>query len=580
MGRPLGSKNKPRSESQDTHKPKKRVNPIPVDRKEEAESTAPFVEDLNERDRFIYVPDTRAVRPLIALRPSDTTPQPLRYTIVDRIENPNEFPQYILREHDAANFSQRESLVSFQSQTTPSHTSDLKQTPPRNRSTGSRSSASPHISLSVPDYDPDDPLLLRISLLSIERYVSPLEVETYENQRFANPKPEDDSFANRQRDTSSQGSNSSSKRSARPPQEEVREKKPVGRPSKKRRLMESVVINNAMGINSIGGSSTSGSEQSDGLAISGSPAARDMDGDVDMLDSIEQADFDSISESAVENALRRFRADSQPWRSPRSNSSRLNMTHPPHPKSPAQRQKKSDFAESPSPSRNTRSRASSHASAQNSIQASRSQSVNPLDHVALKTRLQPSPPTPSQRVQAPMLGKLQTLRPEKATADSAKQLIREQSGGQAPRSRLQPESPKRGSKPTSSLNEQAFERASISKPPQTFKQSKLSFRKATPKAKLPQKPKSLARKSKTPDLPLPAEEEEELEAEEPEYEVSRILSHHDNEHGRYYRVVWKGFSEEESTYLTEAELVGARNLLKKYKKKLRKVEKGGGGEEG
>lgn len=577
MGRPLGSKNKPRSESQDSHKPKKRVNPIPVDKKEEAEPAAPFAEDLNERDRFIYVPDTRAVRPPIALRPSDTTPQPLRYTIVDRIEYPNEVPQYILREYSAGNSSQRESLDSSQSHRTPSPASNLKQTPRRNRSTGSRFSASPHISLSVPDYDPDDPLLLRISLLSIERYVSPREVEAYENQRFANPKPEDDLFADRQRDTSSQCSSSSGRRSARP-QEEVREK-PVGRPPKKRRLMESVVINNAMGMNSMGGSSISGSEQSDRLAIDGSPAARDVDGDVDMLDSIEQADSDSISESAVENALRRF---SRPRRSPRSNSSRLNMASPPHPKSLAQRQKISDFVESPSPSpnRNTRSRATSYASAQSSIQASRSQSVASLDHVAPKTSLQPSPPASPKRVQAPMLGKLQTLQPEKATADSTKQLRLEQSGGQTPRSRLQPESPKRASKPTSSLNQQAFERASISRPAQTFKQSKLSFQKAAPKVKSPQKPKSPPRKPKTPDAPPPAEEEEEAEAEEPEYEVSRILSHHDNEHGRYYRVAWKGFSEEESTYFTEAELVGARNLLKKYRKKLRKAEKGGGEEEG
>lgn len=574
MGRPLGSKNKPRSESEDSHKPKKRVNPVPVSTTEDAEPAPPVIEDLNERDRFIYVPDTRAVRPPITLLPSDTTPQPRRYTILDRVENPNEVPEYILREHVIAGSSQRESLDSSQSQRTPSLTTDLKQTPPRNRSSSSRSSASPHISL---DYDPEDPSLLRISLLSIDRYVSPREVETYENQRFANPKPEDDPFANRQRDTSSQGSSSSGRRSVRP-QEEVREKKPVGRPAKKRRLMESVVISNALGMNSLGSSSISGSERSDGLAIRGSPTPRDRDGDVDMMDSIEQAESDSISESEVDNVLRRFfpdrPADAQPRRSPRSSSMRSSMAPPPNPKGPAQRQRTSDLVESPSPSpsRNTRSRATSYASAQSSIQDSRSQSAASLDHVAIKTILQPSPPAPPKRVQKPMLGKVA----EKATSDSAKPAIREQSRGQTARSRLEPESPKRVSKPASSLNQQAFERASMSKPAQTLKQSKLSFPKAAPRLKSPRKPKSPPRKPKSPDPPPPVEEDEEGEAEEPEYEVSRILSHHDNEHGRYYRVAWVGFSDEDSTYLTEPELAGSRKLVKNYKKMLRKAEKGSG----
>ncbi|KAE9962829.1 hypothetical protein BLS_009968 [Venturia inaequalis] len=568
MGRPLGSKNKPRSDSEEPPKPKKRVNPTPVDKRENLEPPAPFVEDLNERDRFIYVPDTRAVRPLVTLLPSDATPQPRRYTILDRIESPNEVPEYILREDADDNSSEGGSLDSSQSRRTPSLSTDLEQTP--------------HTLPPALGYNLDDPSLLRISLLSIDRYVSPREVEMYENQRFANPKPEDDPFGNRQRDTSS-----SEGRSARP-QEEVREKKPTGRPPKKRRLMESVVINNAMGAKSLGGSSISGSEQSDGLAIGDSPIPRDIDGDgdVDMMDSVEQAGSDSLSESEVDNALRKFLpskpADSQPRRSPRSNSTQSSMAPPP-PKSPGQRQKISDFAgsPSPSPSRSTRSRATSYASAQSSIQKSRSQSAASLDNVALKTSLQPSPPAPPKKVQVPLLGKLPLplSRPEAATAASAKKLIREQFSGQSSRSRLEPESPKRISKPVPSLNQRAFERALLSTPVQSLKQSKLSFAKATLKTKPPQKPKSPLRKPKTPDPPPHAEkeeeEEEESETDVPEYEVSKILSHHDNEHGRFFRVAWVGFSDEESTYLTEEELYGARDLLKKYKKTLRKAEKDG-----
>ncbi|TID26018.1 hypothetical protein E2P81_ATG03795 [Venturia nashicola] len=577
MGRPLGSKNKPRSESEDSHKPKKRVNPVPVEKKEQ---TAPFVEDLNEQDRFIYVPDTRAARPPVALLPSDSTPQPRRYTILDRIEYPNQIPEYVLREHVDANSSQRESPGFSQSPRTPPLPADLKQTPPRSRSTRSRS-ASPHISLPALNYDPDDPSLLRISLLSIDLYVSPREVETYENQRFAHPKPEDDPFAHRKSDTSSRCSSSSGRRSVRP-QEEVPKKEPIGRPPKKRRLMESVVINNAMGIHSLAASSISGSDQSDGLVIADSLTPTDMDGDVDMMDSIEQANSDSMSESEVDDALRKFLpskpADSQSRRSSRWSSTRSSMAAPPHPKSLTQRQRISDFAESPSPSpspsRNTQSRATSYASAQSAIQESRSPSVAVLDHVATKISLQPSPPALLKKVQVPLLGKIPLPRPEKATADSAKQLIREQFGRQSSRSRLKPKSPKRISKPVSSVNQQVFERASTLKP--SLKQLKLSFTKATPKAKPPQESKSPPRKPRIPNPPLPVEEERgEAEAEEPEYEVSRILSHHDNEHGRFYRVAWVGFSDEESTYLTEEELSGARKLLKNYKKMLRSAEKGG-----
>lgn len=580
MGRPLGSKNKPRSESQDSHKPKKRVNPIPVEHEEDVEPAAPFVENLNERDRFIYVPDRRAVRPPVTLLPSDTAPQPRRYIILDRVEYPNEVPEYILREHGDANSSRGESPNSSESRRTPSLSTDLKQTPPRNHSPRSRSSAPSHSPLPALNYDPNDPSLLRISLFSIDRYVSPREVETYENQRFANPKPEDDPFANRQRDTSSQSSSSSDRRSAMP-QEEVPDKKPVGRPPKKRRLMESVVINNAMGTNYLAGSLTSDSEQGDGLAFSGLPIARDMDmdGDVDMMDSIEQVNSDSMSESEIENVLQRFLparpADPQPRRSPRSNSTHPSMAHR-QSKSPAQRQRISDFAESPSPSQNTHSRATSYASAQSSIQESRSQSAASMDHVAIKTSLQPSPPAPPKKVQVPLLGKLPLSRPEAATAASAKQLIREQFGGQTSRSRLEPESPRNVSKPTSSLNQQAYDRASMSKSVQSLKQSRLSFTQATSKAKLsPQKLKSPPHKPRIPDPPPPEEEDEDAEAEEPEYEVSRIISHHDNEHGRFYKVAWVGHSDEDCTYLTEAELTGAKKLLKKYKKMLRKAKKGG-----
>ncbi|QDS73460.1 hypothetical protein FKW77_008919 [Venturia effusa] len=582
MGRPLGSKNKPRSQSEDSSRPKKRVNPAPADTEEESEPAPPFVEDLNERDRFIYVPDTRAARRPIALLPSDSPPQPRRYAILDRIELPNELPEYILRE-DVANSTQGESLDSPQSQTTPSLISDLKQTSPLDSSTRSHTSASPHSTLPHLDYDPDDPSLLRISLLSIDRYVSQREVETYENQRFANPKPEDDPFANRRSDTSSQGSSSSGRRSARP-QEQVQEKKPVGRPPKKRRLMEAVVINNAMGMSSLGGSTISGSEESDGLAVGESSGSRDMDGDVDMLESIEHVNSDSVSESEVENAVQRFLperpAAPQPRRSPRSTSSRSSMAPPASRRTPIVR-RISDFNQSPSPGKNTRSRATSYASAQSSIQLSRSQSAGSLDNVALKTSLQPSPPAPVVKVQKPMFGKIPPPQVEKTTVDSAKHLLREQFGGQSshsPRSRLHPESPKRVSKPPPSLNQQAFERASMSNPARTFKQSKLNFPKAVPaKPKSPEKPKSPPPKAKSLDLPLfVQQDEDDAEEEEPEYEVSRILSHHDNESGRYYRVAWVGFPEEESTYLTEAELGGAKKLLKKYKKMVRKMEKRGG----
>lgn len=114
----------------------------------------------------------------------------------------------------------------------------------------------------------------------------------------------------------------------------------------------------------------------------------------------------------------------------------------------------------------------------------------------------------------------------------------------------------------------------MSQPSWKLTQSKLSFPKAAAKARSPPKP---PRELKPPHPPPSAEEEEEeveAEEDEPEYEVSRIISHHDNENGRYYKVAWVGFPEEESTYLTEAELGGARELLEKYKKMVRKMEKG------
>jgi hypothetical protein len=580
MGRPLGSKNKPRSVSQDSQRPKKRVVPILVRKNEEDECTPSCVDDLNEKDRFTYIPRTREVRPAITLLPSDRAPRSRRYTILDRVEDDNEIPRYILREDVASNSPQNTSLDSPQSQRTPSLTSDLKLILLHNGSVRNRPIASPHTSQPIPDYDPDDPSLLRISLLYIDNFVSPRQVEEYENKRFANPKPEDDPFAGRRRDTASQSSASSGRRSAIP-QEEVREKKPVGRPPKKRRLLEAVVINNAMRRSPLSGSSISGSEPSENQSINGIQAMRreDVEADVDMLDSIEGDG--SIPESDVEETLRAFFPNRIPDPSPRRSTRSISTVESQSSIAPLPLKSPMQISQSPSSGGNTRSRATSYVSAQSSKRASRSASVLSSVHAAPPTKLlPPAPITKSSSWQKSSLTN-QRPRPEVATADLAKQLIAQQFGT-SPKSRLQPTSPKRVSKPIipSAQSAASVASSSLSKQKQkpgfrpNFTQSKLSFVKAQPRQKSPSL--KLKPRIKREPTPPPAEEDEdEGEDDEPEYEVSKILSHHDNEFGRYYRVAWKGFPDEESTYLTEEELGGARKLLKKYKKRLRKMEKGG-----
>lgn len=314
-----------------------------------------------------------------------------------------------------------------------------------------------------------------------------------------------------------------------------------------------------------------------------------MDADMDMTDSIEHGDLDSISESQVDETLRGFfpsrTTDVAPQRSPRSISTvdPRSRIEPAQAKSPAQRQNIAGSPLSISPVTNTRSRATSHASAQSAIPPSPSQSVAISNDISQMPGLQPTPQVP--KVQRPILGEAELLRPEAATADMAKQLIQEQFGLTA-RSRLQPASPKRFSKPTTPSTQSAPTTGLSSKMAQKFNpaltQSKLSFPKAPPQSgsplpkARPPSPQPQSPIGNLPDRP-PLADEEVDEPDKVEYEVSKILSHHDDNSVRYYRVAWLGFPEEESTYLTEEELGGARKLLKRYKKSMRKRDKGTGG---
>jgi hypothetical protein len=70
-----------------------------------------------------------------------------------------------------------------------------------------------------------------------------------------------------------------------------------------------------------------------------------------------------------------------------------------------------------------------------------------------------------------------------------------------------------------------------------------------------------------------AEEEEDAAAEEEEvYEVSHIISHTDIRGVRCYLVAWVGYHEDEATWLTEEELEGAKDILNVYLHGPRLVE--------
>jgi hypothetical protein len=568
MGHPLSSKNKVRSELQDLPKPRPPKHGSPTHlRATEEEYPATFEDDLNERDRFTYVPRTCDTR-RVTLLPSDVAPRPRRYTILDRIENENLVPEYLLREDVASTSSHSDTRDPPDPRLTLAHDGLVK----------TYTTVLPHTPSPISDYDPDDPSLLRISLLYIDNFVSPRQIEAYENTRFANPKPEDDPFAYRCLDTSSRSSGSR-ERSLAVLQEEIWENNPVGRPPKRRRLREAVFISNAIK-RSLSQSSISDSEPSDGLSAGGMQEGRqnDVEGDVDMVASVEQDALNSIPESDVEDTLQAFVSNKplEPSPAPRLSlrsiptiSSRSSIASPPSSKSLTPFEHLSGHPQSVNPDKEIRSPTPSQVSAQWSIPPLTSQSIVPSIYSVPPSKLQPS----ALRVELPNRRKSiptnQPLRPEAATADMARQLIKEQfpSLAQKSKSRFEPSSPKRVSKlntpsirPVSSLQS-----GQNPKSIPNFTQTKLSFAKASPKPKFPlPEPKSPV--NKTLDLP-PLQAAEEREGQE--FEVSHILGHDDSAGMRFYQVAWVGYSHEQATWLSEEELGGAKKALKQYKKKLK-----------
>ena len=57
--------------------------------------------------------------------------------------------------------------------------------------------------------------------------------------------------------------------------------------------------------------------------------------------------------------------------------------------------------------------------------------------------------------------------------------------------------------------------------------------------------------------------------EEEEYEIERILKHRGPPKNRFYLIRWKGYTAEEDTWLREADLEHAAEILEAYKARVK-----------
>jgi hypothetical protein len=222
---------------------------------------------------------------------SDTPPRAERYEVLDRVPDNDGVPAYMIRRVETPKSTKartnRTSNIAVSSRTQSGRTSSDGS---REQSRARGTPPTPIPLLSTQDYDVNDASILKISLFDIENYVSAREIERFENERYEHPHADD--LPHRTPTASLSGSASGRRSPARgvgrpPARLAVREKRPSGRPPKRKRMNAVVVVPAAMAPppaqNSVPALDASGSEGECSFF-----SAAEQNEDAPMVESIEE----------------------------------------------------------------------------------------------------------------------------------------------------------------------------------------------------------------------------------------------------------------------------------------------------